>query len=97
LPRFPKDEGLTYQKLAAQSSSLRDWYFQKSGGIYLSSGSQKLYLRFQQTIQEAVQKEKANQERPVSAGDYDRAMKAGSALRTSLTNDLHSRSEWGIF
>jgi hypothetical protein len=93
LPQYPKDEKLTYGKLAAQSEALREWYFQKSGGIYLSRESQKIYLAFQKTINDLVEGQKENLDGQVSPTDYDRARAAGSTLRSSLTDDLHSRSE----
>ena len=93
LPQYPRDEKLTYGKLAVQSEALREWYFQKSGGIYLSRESQKIYMAFQKTINDLLASPEANLDRRVSPVDYERARAAGSTLRSSLTDDLHSRSE----
>src|SRR5688572_2668523 len=35
LPKWPRDQGVTYEQLLALSRTLRDWYFHR-GGIYLS-------------------------------------------------------------
>jgi hypothetical protein len=93
LPQYPRDEELTYGKLATQSEALREWYFQKSGGIYLSRDSQKIYIAFQKTINDLLKGQEASLDRQVSPADYERARVAGSTLRSSLTDDLHSRSE----
>ena len=93
LPQYPRDDKLTYENLAAQSEALRDWYFQKSGGIYLSRDSQRIYMAFQKTINDLLKGQEASLDRQVLPADYERARVAGSTLRSSLTDDLHSRSE----
>lgn len=96
LPLYPHDPTLTYRALAERSAELRDWYFAKDGGLYLSRQSQRRYLDFQEALADAVA---AGASQPtagdiVSGKDYAAARAAGSKLRSSLTDDLHSRRGW---
>ena len=88
VPKWPRDENLTYQKLIAFSGQCRDWYF-TLGGFHLSRASQKAYSAMQQTIADAAEANAATDK--VNAPEYDRVQQACSALRTQLTLDLHSR------
>ena len=92
LPKYPHNAELTYSDLAKASLALRDWYY--DGGLYLSRRSQEHYVAFQKTLIDAV---KAGVREP-RAGDivdpleYEKAQSAGSSLRSSLTEDLFSRT-----
>lgn len=97
LPQYPRDETLTYQRLTDQSAQLRDWYFTRSGGIYLSRPSQRAYLRLQAVIHDLVVAAQARRMQPMTPEDYERARRFGSALRTSLTADLYSRNASRLF
>ncbi len=75
--------------------SLRDWYFDKQGGLFMSTKTQQVYLGFQSALFDSLASAKDNE--PLSLLSYEKARKAGSALRTSMTEDLHSRKGfWGF-
>jgi hypothetical protein len=87
VPKWPRDENLTYQQLIAFSGQCRDWYF-TLGGFHLSRASQKAYNAMQQTITDAAEG-KAGTDKVKD--EYDSIQETCSALRTQLTLDLHSR------
>jgi len=88
VPKWPRDENLTYQQLIAFSGQCRDWYF-TVGGFHLSRPSQKAYNAMQQTITDAA-KGKAGTDK-VKDDKYEGVQEKCSELRTQLTLDLHSR------
>lgn len=92
LPLYPRDTALTYGAVAARMEQLRDWYFAASGGIYLSRVSQKIYLEYQRTLSELVVAGGNSANKILTPEHYDAAREAGSRLRSSLTDDLHSRT-----
>lgn len=92
VPKWPRDESLTYADLLDFSGKCRDWYFTE-GGYHLSGPAQKAYGRMQDAVGAALKGKGAAEkvEGPEEGSDYDCAQKACSALRTQLTLDLHSR------
>jgi hypothetical protein len=84
--KFPPSIGLQAQDLHRYRERLTAWYY-GPGGLMLSRGSQRKYVALQEAIAaaiEAMEKHHFNE-------DYKGLEKAGSALRTSLTDDIYSR------
>lgn len=94
VPKWPREENLTYGTLLKFSVDCRDWYFNE-GGYHLSRPSRKAYGRMQDTIAAALAGKGAAAK--VETSDYDRVQQSGSALRTQLTLDLHSRQRGALY
>ena|SRR6266566_369205 len=94
VPKWPREENLTYGTLLEFSSTCRDWYFTE-GGYHLSRPARKAYGRMQDTLGALLKKKAAGA--AVEERDYDRVQQAGSALRTQLTLDLHSRQRGALY
>lgn len=87
VPKWPRDDTLTYADITELSKALRAWYFD-GGGIYLSRSSQKTYARLQDTIWSILDQKPGGE---VVSNHYDLIQKRCSALRTSMTDDVSSR------
>lgn len=87
LPKWPRAEDVTYEKLEDVSKQFRQWYFE-DGGIYLSRKTQRAYASLQDTISDVV---KASSPGKVTPNDYDLVRDKCSRLRTEMTEDLLSR------
>ena len=46
LPKWPREDNVTYEKLICFSTELRKWYFD-GGGLYLSRSAQRAYAKVQ--------------------------------------------------
>lgn len=90
LPEWPRSEKVTYEKLYELSCNMRDWYFGQ-GGIFLSKDARESYGEAQKAITLVLQERKTGPVPPTHP-DYDLIRDRCSALRTQLTEDLHSRS-----
>ena len=90
LPKWPKAEGVTYERLLEFSQELRGWYFTK-GGMYLSrSTHSKAYGPLQDALAEVL---RANKSGVISAEHYEAVRSRCSTLRTALAGDIESRRE----
>lgn len=49
LPKWPREDNVSYEKLISFSTELREWYF-NGGGLYLSRSAQRAYARVQDAI-----------------------------------------------
>lgn len=96
LPLYPRDDTLTYATLASCNANLRDWYYRNAGGLFLSRATHQHYVEFQQALAKTIASgaSQRGKDDRVSPDDYEAARRAGSLLRTSLTNDLNSRQNW---
>jgi hypothetical protein len=94
VPKWPREKDLTYGTLLEFSTHCRDWYF-IDGGFHLSKPSRAAYGRMQDALGAALKGK--DLEAKVKGSDYDFAQKAGSALRTQLTLDLHSRQRGALY
>jgi len=90
LPKWPRNDSLTYQELKALSSELQSWYFGE-GGIYLSESARGIYSGVQEAIERLLPGKDLTL--PVSDPDYEVIRAQCSRLRTELTKDLYSRRE----
>jgi hypothetical protein len=95
VPKWPREESLTYLTLLDFSKKCRDWYFIE-GGFHLSRPARKAYGRMQDALGAAL-KGKAAEAAKVKEHDYNSVQQAGSALRTQLTLDLHSRQRGALY
>ena len=90
LPKWPRDETVTYERLLAFSQKLRVWYFTR-GGMYLSRTSQSDgYKPLQDKIAEILRDKPSG---ALSTPHYDTVRERCSDLRTHLTADIESRRE----
>ena len=90
LPKWPRDDGVTYERLHKFSEELRDWYFEK-GGLYLSESSREKYGALQDELHRVLV---AGRKGPLDRSpndDYEVVRKQCSKLRTSLASDVASR------
>jgi hypothetical protein len=87
LPKWPRAENVTYEKMEDLSKQFRQWYFEE-GGIYLSRKTQRAYASLQDTISNVVE---ASSPGKVTPKDYDHVRDKCSSLRTEMTEDLLSR------
>lgn len=87
LPKWPREENVTYEQVENLSKKFRQWYFDE-GGIYLSRKAQKAYARMQDTISSVINTRRAG---VIAEKDYDAIRDKCSMLRTEITKDLLSR------
>jgi hypothetical protein len=86
LPKWPRDQSVTYDQLLQFSKRLREWYFSR-GGMYLSQTAQRDgYAALQDKIAEIL---KENPSGALSGAHYDTVRERCSYLRTLLTADIH--------
>ena len=89
LPKWPRAEDVSYEKLRELSENLRDWYFKK-GGMYLSRKAHALgYSPLQDALAEILEQNSGE----LSEKYYDFIRDKCSNLRTKLTEDIESRRE----
>ncbi|MCK9295878.1 MAG: hypothetical protein M0P70_12420 [Desulfobulbaceae bacterium] len=90
LPKWPKDQNVTYEQLLAFSQALRSWYFER-GGMYLSrTAHSKGYAPLQDALQSVLSHGKSGK---LSGADYDTIRVCCSLLRNYLASDIESRRE----
>ncbi|MDP5278608.1 hypothetical protein Q9Q95_06705 [Sphingomonas sp. DG1-23] len=89
LPKWPRNQALTFSRLEKLSTELRDWYF-AGGGLYLSQEARKVYGAAQEAICTSLG---PGNEEAVPDSVYDAIQQALSLLRTTLTTDLATRRE----
>ncbi len=88
LPKWPKDDSVTYMKLYACCVNLKDWYFD-AGGMLLSKNSRNKYQDLQTALSVLANK-KTNDK--ITDKEYEDIRSLFSALRTQMTRDLTSRN-----
>lgn len=90
LPKWPRDDTVTYEDLRALSDRLRQWYY-RQGGMYLSRGTHDAgYGPLQGVIAKAVA---GGATGALSPGDYEAVRQKCSALRSMLANDIQTRRD----
>lgn len=90
LPKWPHDDGVTYEQLRELGRSLRRWYYE-TGGMYLSrTAHDEGYGPLQGAIASVVAD---GREGPLSKQDYETVRKRCSALRSLLAADIESRRD----
>ena len=90
LPKWPKAEGVTYERLLTFSDELRQWYFEE-GGMYLSrSTHDDAYEPLQDALADILRTHKSG---PISDHTYEAVRQRCSTLRAALAGDIESRRE----
>lgn len=94
LARFAPHVVLTYHVVRTVSADMRDWYFNE-GGIYLSKRSRKPYFALKEQMQHVIDDMALVEEPDKQIGDKarDLILAAASRLRTSLADDIGTRTE----
>lgn len=92
LPKWPRAEDVTYEKLSELSETLRAWYFQKGGGgMYLSRKAHEHgYSPLQDALAELLKRDLSGK---LSEEHYDFIRNKCRTLRHRLTEDIESRRE----
>jgi hypothetical protein len=90
IPKWPKADDVTYDKLDKLTKELRDWYYD-GGGICLSAQAREAYTQVQKLLNKVLVPHKGDLSKRISPEDYDSLAECCSALRTELTQDLLSR------
>jgi len=92
--RFTAEEKLTYSKIKETSEKMRDWYFEKAGGIYLSKESRKPYFDLKEYLQDIIDDENLkDQKAELSKAQLNKILDYGKKLRDSLADDIDTRKE----
>ncbi|NQD38449.1 hypothetical protein HPT27_15615 [Permianibacter sp. IMCC34836] len=90
LPKWPRDQTVTYEQLQAFSQMLRGWYYER-GGMYLSRSTHKQgYGPLQDQLQTLLSAGKSGK---ITDVDYDVVREKCSYLRSCLASDIESRRE----
>jgi hypothetical protein len=91
IPKWPRNEKLSYKGLYELSKHFQDWYFQ-DGGILLSSPARQKYGDMQEAMTTArLSQEKLSTDAILNEDDYNKVQTACSNFRTAITNELLSR------
>lgn len=88
LPKWPRSRDVSYEDLRGLSKSLRDWYFNEGGGMFLSRSSHTSYAALQDTLTAILVKQPSGS---MTDEHYDAVRELCSALRTRLARDVGSR------
>ena len=92
LPKWPRDETVTYESLRQFSEELRKWYFD-TGGLYLSKTSREVYGALQDELQRVLQSGRSGILSREPEDEYEVLRLRCSDLRKSLATDVASRRE----
>ncbi|HET9963068.1 MAG TPA: toll/interleukin-1 receptor domain-containing protein [Nitrospiraceae bacterium] len=88
LPKWPRATSVTYDDLHKLSVSLRDWYFNDGGGMFLSRTAHTSYAALQDSLT-AIRLERPSGS--VTNEHYDAIRELCSALRSTLARDVGAR------
>ena len=88
LPKWPKDDALTFKKLHNICIALKNWYF-NDGGLLLSKKSRDYYELLQEGLVTHADRES---EEIIPDSIYKIVRQLFSDLRKQMTKDLSSRS-----
>lgn len=90
IPRWPKNDSLTYQQLHDFSVGCQAWYF-NDGGILLSEAGREKYGMMQECVTNILNDEKTERTSLVSDPDYRTVLAGCSGFRSAITSELLSR------
>ncbi|HEY8563320.1 MAG TPA: hypothetical protein VIL74_23280 [Pyrinomonadaceae bacterium] len=94
LARFSPEEKPTYALIKQTSETMRDWYFDEVGGIYLSKESREPYFNLKECLQEIIDDQVLKNSRAeLSARQHAKVLNFGKQLRDSLSDDIDTRRE----
>jgi len=89
LPKWPRAKRVGYKDLRGLSESLRDWYFNEGGGMFLSRTAHTAYAALQDTLTAILVEKPLGS---ITDEHYDAVRELCSALRSRLVRDVGSRS-----
>lgn len=92
LAKYGRAAPVTYAVIRSISDKSRTWYFQK-GGIYLTERSRKPYFKWKEVMQPVLDaRDFADQpDIEIDPEHLKHILKAGSALRTALSDDIRTK------
>lgn len=92
LAKYGREKPVTYAVIDSISSQSRDWYF-KVGGIYLTESSRPPYFHWKEQLQHVLDTpgREALANSPIPPAQLEALVQAGSALRTSLSDDIGTK------
>ena len=90
LPKWPRDESVTYERLRQFSEELRTWYFE-TGGIYLSEYSREEYGALQDELQRVLESGRTGRLVSEPQDEYELVRVRCHELRNRLAEDIASR------
>jgi hypothetical protein len=92
LARFGRVKPITHAVLLDVSNQTRNWYFQV-GGIYLTQASRGPYFRWKELMQPLLDGPEyaRSPDTPIEERELEPVIKASSALRTSLSDDIGTK------
>ena len=88
LPKWPKAKNVSYDSLRALSEKLRNWYFNDSGGLFLTQKAYNVYATLQAGIVTVADR---NLSGIISDEHYEEVRELCSMLRRQLATDLGTR------
>ncbi len=88
LPKWPRANDVGYEDLRKLSQSLRDWYFNAGGGMFLSRAAHTAYAALQDSLTAILVEQPSG---IISDEHYEAVRELCSALRSRLTRDVGSR------
>lgn len=93
LPRWPRNDDLSYEELHRFSQALRQWYFD-GGGMYLSrTTNANGYYPLQLALEKLLSQHKTGKLSHESPDDYGAIRDCCSTLRSHLAADIASRRD----
>ena len=92
LSRFSRAGPVTFETIANISSASRAWYFQR-GGIYLTQRSRGPYFAWKEAMQAVLDDESLSKSPQIALDPryVNEIVARASTLRTSLSDDIHTR------
>ena len=92
LPKWPRDDTVSYERLRQFSEDLRAWYFD-TGGLYLSKSSREEYGALQDELQRVLESGRTGKLATEPQDVYETVRLRCSELRKHLASDIASRRE----
>ena len=89
LPKWPRANAVGYEDLRKLSQSLRDWYFNEGGGMFLSRAAHTSYAALQDSLTAILVEQPSG---VISDEHYEAVRVLCSTLRSQLARDVGSRS-----
>ena len=89
LPKWPRSRDVSYKNLREFSGSLRQWYFNEGGGMFLSRTAHTSYAALQDSLTAILSEQPSGN---IADEHYNAVRELCSALRTSLARDVGSRA-----
>lgn len=89
LPRWPRAQGVRYQRLQEFSGQLREWYFGNAGGMFLTRLAHNRYSALQDALTALTNRYSKG---VVKEKHYEAIRELCSSLRTQLARDLGTRT-----